>query len=180
MSIRRRPARIIAATLVACGVLAASAAAVFTSFSGKAQIAMYNGTETVGGAPINSVAWIPVLNASTTVTVPLNNVYLFNARFTAESRCFGAAGGYCRVRVVAVNTATGAITEFHPQSGVDFHFDTDVPGAADVDLSESHAVERMLWLPAGQYRIRAERSVNNMATFFEIDDWHYAVETSQT
>jgi hypothetical protein len=176
----RNTVRIAVATTIACGAVAAAAIAAPTFNDGKAQIEMRNVAEPIGGAATNSVAWIPVPNASASVSVPLNATHLFNARFTTESRCFGAAGGYCRVRVVAFNAVTGAVTEFHPQSGFDFQFDTDVPGAADVDLKESHAMERSLKLPAGQYRVRAEWSVNNMNTWFEIDDWHFALESSQS
>ena len=173
---RRSIARIAAAALVASGLFAATSSAWLAS-SGGAQLDMTNRTETVAIAS-NSVAWIPVGGASVTVTVPAGTTQLFNARFTAESKCYGTGSGICRARMVAWNTANPSGTEMAPISGVDFAFDTDVPGAADVDGAEAKSMERSIRLSAGTYRIVAERSVNNVATTSVLDDWHFAVERS--
>jgi hypothetical protein len=165
----RRSATIAAATILAIGALAGTAAAVVLSAGGP-QISMQNTWDTLPSAT-NSTAWVDLPGSN----VPVNNAHLINARFTAESKCNGPASGACRVRIIADN---GAIVELDPASGADFSFDTDLPGAGEVDALEGHAMERSRHLD-GAYNIRVQYAVTNAATMFTLDDWHFAVENSQ-
>jgi hypothetical protein len=169
----RRPATIAAATILAIGALAGTAAAVLSASSGAGQLHMENRGETAP-APAPGMAWVTLPGSE--IQVNANEGHLINARFTAESTCSSPAAGSCVVRIVADH---GMITELDPASGTDFAFDTDVVGAADADGAEAHAMERSRRLPAGNYDIRVEYAVTNAATVFTVDDWHFAVETSQ-
>lgn len=127
---------------------------------------------------INAAAW-------TTVTMDggANNYYVplsltsqrrVVGRFTAESDCYGAstASGYCPVRIVYQNTATGAITEFFPQVGTDFAFDTKDAGSS----WHSHAISRSVVLPAGNYRVYVQGYVTSAGVTLRLDDAHLEVE----
>jgi len=177
--IRRRPAAIIASTLAAVGVCAAVAIAAPLMSAGGAQLRMENRSETVATST-NSVAWINLSGPAGHVVVPVaaGTTRLINARFTGESNCNGPNSGYCRVRIIAFNTVTAAITELSPSDGLDFAFDSDAGGVAS-DLSEGNAIERSYRLPAGNWSIRVQYSVSNNTVQFILDDWHLAVESSQ-
>jgi hypothetical protein len=54
---------------------------------------------------------------------------------------------------------------------------TDVAGAATGE-QQSHAIERSLRLPAGNYVVYAQQAVTNNAVTLRLDDWHMAVEIS--
>ena len=177
--VRRRPAVITAAALTAIGLCAAIAVAAPLVTGGGTQLGMENRTETEQ-ALTSSVDWVdvsPVAIGHVPVFVLPGTTRLINARFSAESNCDGPQFGLCRVRIVAVNTGTGAITELNPASGLDFAFDTDAFGAA-TDFSEGNAVERSYRLPAGNWSIRVQFAVNNPTSVFRLDDWHFAVESS--
>jgi hypothetical protein len=148
----------------------------------------------VGGGTIQEVLIVRETAVSTTsstsfadipgtfqgITVPTGG-RLIMVRFSAESSCSGGAGTvWCSIRIMAQNTATGAITEMQPASGSDFAFDS-----RDQSVSwESHSMDRSLRLPAGSYIIRPQMAVvsPNPApgqTFFSIDDYSLTIEKAQ-
>jgi hypothetical protein len=173
----RRPLTIAAAALAFTGAFAATAAAVFTSSTGKAQVQMSNAAST-DASTTASTTWTPVTGSDVPMTLTASG--LINARFTAESSCSGAGNGWCSVRIVVYSVATGMFTELDPASGTDFAFDSDAAGAAD-DMWESNAIERSVRLPAGAYRFRVEQAVVPMSASTvssRLDDWHFAVEAS--
>jgi hypothetical protein len=159
-------------------LLAGTAAAVLTGGTGFQEIRIDVRGETAASSS-NSLVFVDVPGANVVVTVPAGASRLITARFSGETRCFGAAAaplGWCSLQIIATNAAGGTIF-FNPNSGVDFAFDTNPAGATD-DLWESHAMERFVRLPAGQYRIRLQRRVTNNTTSFWLDDWAFAVETN--
>jgi hypothetical protein len=169
----RRSATIVAATILAIGALAATAAAVVVGTDGGAQLGMHNRTDTTSYSTNNTV-WTNLPDAA---DVQLGEGHLINARFTAESKCSGPAAGTCVVRIIATN-ANGMI-ELDPPSGADFAFDTDLPGAGAADALEGHAMERSIRLGNnGPYTIRVQYAVTNANTTFTVDDLHFAVEES--
>jgi len=171
---RRRTSRIAAVTILAVLGFAGTAAAVLSLSAGGAQVRMDNRGETAPSFT-NSPAWVDLPGSAITVSVASGS-RLINARFTAESICRGANTGVCAVRIVAVTPA--GIIELDPASGLDFAFDSDVPGAVDADMAEAHAMERSRRLPQGTYSLRVQRAVTNNTVGFTVDDWHFAVETS--
>ena len=152
---RRRSSRIAAVAILAVLGLAGTAVAVLTASAGGAQLRMDNRGD---NAPsfTNSLAWVDLPGSAIPVGITSGS-RLVNARFTAESRCGGPNAGVCAVRIVAVSAA--GVVELDPVSGLDFAFDTDVPGAVDVDVSEAHAMERSRRLPVGSYSVRVQRAV---------------------
>lgn len=173
--ISRRSAAIAAAALLALGLFAATAAAVLTNSSGGTQVQMDNRADTDLQAT-KQLPWDSVVGADIFVTVP--NTRLINARFTAESRCYGQQGGKCTARIIAVNIATGAVTELDPASGPEFIFDAVTPDTYD-ETEEGHAMERSIRLPTGKYRVLVQYGVSIAEVVkFIVDDWHFAVETS--
>jgi hypothetical protein len=171
----RRPAMIAAATILAIGALAGTAAAVLTTSIGGPQVSMQNrGDDAPTASPAAAMTWVNLPGSGINVNADSK---LVNARFTAESTCNGDGSGVCAVRIIAVDPM-GAITPLDPASGMDFGFDTDVAGASD-DGAEAHAMERSRRLQAGPYTIRVQYAVTNAGTTFTLDDWDHTVELSQ-
>ena len=179
----RRSAAITATALVAAGAFTAIAGALpALQSSGTTQLGMVNKSD---GAPQStaSVAWVPLLEAVGTplgipVTVPVGKRVLVNARFTAESMCYGPAGAMCRARIVAVGPAAVPV-ELQPATGTDYHFDTAFPAPTGNIDKEGHAMERSIVLSAaGVHTVRVHFAVNNAAALFTLDEWHLAVETT--
>lgn len=171
----RRPAVLVAAVTLALTACATTAYAVFST-NGKSQISIHNAAEMAG--PANSPAvWTLVPNSTLDVNVPAMTQRLANARFTAETRCQGPNFGFCRVKIMS--SGPDGVHELHPQSGADFAFDTDVPGAVDVDWYEPGAIERnRRLLQSGPYRFWVEYLVTDAMTIFSLDEWHFTVEVS--
>jgi hypothetical protein len=137
------------------------------------------------GAAVSKVAVVTETNAQTTsstsyvdlpgaavgITVPAGKTQLVQARFTAESYCFGPNSfNWCTVQIVAVGTS--GTTQMLPDSGFDFAF--DAVGAAD-DAWEGHAMDRTLVLGPGTYIIKAQWAVTDAASTFRLDDWSFSV-----
>jgi hypothetical protein len=173
-TIRRRPALIAAAALLAIGASAGVAIAVPSGSFGQGQVRMDNRGET-GVFNTNMVAWQTLPNSQVPLAIP-DQTRVVNARFTAGSTCFGPAGEWCRTRIVVEDPA-GVITELDPVDGINYHWDSAAPGTGNVDR-EGHAMERSRRLAPGNYVLRVEWSVSNANTLFTLGHWHLAVETS--
>jgi hypothetical protein len=175
-------AGIVAGALLVTGVLTGTAAAVLTTDAGGAQIRVDKRTDNVART-MNATAWQDLPGANVVVAVPANQSRLYDVPFYAESRCIwpNGTGGWCSVRIIATNIATGASVELNPAAGIDYAFDSDVSGAVD-DFHEGHGMERSRRLFGGpngaQYRIRVQWAVTNANVFFTLDDWHLAVHTN--
>ena len=171
----KRVAIVIAALSLA---LTATATAVITSTKGGLQVSVDKRTGDTPSSTSNNMAWSEINGASVVVSVPAGQSRLYDVPFYAESQCSGPMGGTCAVRIVALNLDTGVPIELSPASGLDFAFDTDVPGAPD-DLREAHAMERSARLTADDdgtdYQIEVHYRVTNNQTVFTLDDWHLAV-----
>ena len=126
----------------------------------------------------SSTSFVNIPNTQVGVVVPTRD-RLIMARFSAESACWGSAGGWCSIRIVAQNNATGAITELQPASGTDFAFDSPNQGRETVASWESHSMDRSIRLAAGSYTIRAEWAFVGGSpglSNFRIDDYSLTVE----
>ena len=175
---RKRKLRRLAIAIAALFALTGgTAAAVITSTKGGLQVSVDKRTSDLPSSTSNQF-WSDVNGASVLVSVPAGQSRLYDVPFYAESQCSGPMGGTCAVRIVALNLDTNVLTELSPQSGIDFAFDTDVPGAPD-DLREGHAMERSARLAADNdgtdYQIEVQYAVTNNQTTFTLDDWHLAV-----
>jgi hypothetical protein len=113
------------------------------------------------------------------VVVPTGTTRLVMARFSAESVCYGSFGGWCTIRIVAQNNATGAITELQPVSG-NFAFDSPDGTPAEINW-ESHSMDRSIRLAAGTYTIRSQWAFVDPSpgSNFRIDDYSLTVERAQ-
>ena len=130
---------------------------------------------------INTTTWTNVsMDGGTSnyyVPLSLTSSRRVVGRFTAESACYGGTGSYyCPVRIVYQNTATGAITEFYPQVGTDFAFDSNNNGAETASSWESHAISRSVVLPAGNYRVYVQGAVTGANVTLRLDDAQLEVE----
>ena len=181
MRIRRSTIIATTAILATCGLAAVALALPAVTTSGTTQLGMVNKSDTASQAT-SSVAWVSLLEAAATslgvpVVVPDGKRVLVNARFTAETTCYGPAGNGCRARIIVV-APTGAIIELNPASGADYYMDTAFPAPNGAIDHEGHAMERSIILGQGTYTLRVQRSVTNAAVLFTLDDWHLAVETT--
>jgi hypothetical protein len=171
--IPRQPAAVAAATILALGAFAGTAAAVLTGSSGTSQLHMDNRGDTAE-QNTSSIVWKDL--AGSEILVKAHESHLVNARFTAESKCYNG-GARCAVRIVAVHAGTGAVTELDPANGMDFAFDSVTPGVHD-ETGEAHAMERSRRLDVGKYWLRVQFAVTDPTTKFRLTNWHFAVETS--
>jgi hypothetical protein len=130
-----------------------------------------------------STSFVDIPNTQVGINVPAGTTRLIMARFSAESRCVGGSGFpqlyNCSMRIVAVNTATGALTELQPATGRDFVFDSTDANTETIGSWESHSMDRSLRLDAGSYRIKPQAAVSSSATFFSLDDYSFTVERAQ-
>ena len=177
-----RRASVVIGALIATIAITGTAAAVLTSNAGGAQLRVDKRADNAPSTT-SSTAFVDLPGANAVVAVPANQSRLYDVPFFAESRCAGpGGGGWCSVRIIATNIATGGSVELNPQAGLDYAFDSDMAGAAD-DLYEGHGMERSIRLPGGpngaQYRIRVQYAVTNATIGFRLDDWHLAVITNQ-
>jgi hypothetical protein len=172
---------IVIGAILLTGALAAAATAVLTADPGGAQVRVEKRTNNVPTST-SSTVFTDLPGANVVVAVPANASRLFDVPFFAESKCAGpGGGGWCSVRIIATNIATGASVELNPMTGLDYAFDSDMAAAAD-DLWEGHGMERSRRLPGGpsgaNYRIRVQFAVTNNTIAFTLDDWHLAVQTN--
>jgi hypothetical protein len=127
----------------------------------------------------NSPSFVNIPNTQVGVVVPSGTTRLVMARFSAESVCWGSWGGWCSIRIVAQNNATGAFTEMQPASGEDFAFDSTDQNQ-ETELSwESHSMDRSIRLTAGSYTIRPQwefQGASRDLSHFELDDYSLTVE----
>jgi hypothetical protein len=87
-----------------------------------------------------AAGFIPVPNAVCTVPILPGRTALINARFHAESACFGgAAGGWCSTRIL-IGGVPGEPNE--PGASFDFAFDSTDSGDETVTSWEARAMER--------------------------------------
>ena len=163
---------LVVGALFVTGALTGSAFALLGG-AGGSQVRIDTRTETAANVS-NVAAYGDLPGAAVTVSVPAGQSRLISAAFTAESQCSGNGSGYCSVRIIATNVATGGTVELNPASGLDYAFDSDQGGSAQ-DLWEGHAMDRSIRLPGGTYRIRVQRRVTVNTVTFRLDDWHLAV-----
>jgi hypothetical protein len=114
----------------------------------------------------NDTSFTDLPGADETITVPTGETARLYVWFTAESRCTGASGTWCSVRV----TVDG--NEIEPAAGSDFAFDS-----ASTDLYESHAIVRVSGtLTAGSHSVKVQGRTTSASTTLRLDDWAMVVQ----
>ena len=135
---------------------------------------------------LNSTSWVDLPGATAAVSGVGNQLVL--ARFSAESYCTGAVGGYCSVRILARGE------EMHPKAGCNFAFDSVAAGgtatppestdpgaeapetAAAAASSESQSMDRSIVRLGGQTVVKVQVRSMAGATDFRLDDWSLTIE----
>jgi hypothetical protein len=172
---RRRSFTVLIGALVAVLLFAGTAVGVLVTFSGGTDLATQARSQT-SQTNTSSQSFSTLLGSSLTYSVPSGGRF-FDARSTGESLCSGTANNICIVRVVARNTATGAIVELHPRASSDFAFDQ--VSSSGNDLNEAHAMERFVRLSSGSWTFSVQIRVSNVNSTFSIDDWSFVVDERQ-
>jgi len=151
---------------------AGAAQAVLTGQTGGSAISTTIATQT-NGWPLpaaSSGVWVNVPGMVRPVTVGSGTTRLLVADYNAESLCTGS--GWCSVRIVAINSA-GGVTEFHPQSGTDFAFDSDG------DNWSSHSIKRSIRVGAGTWRVQVQAARvagSSTSPAFRLDEHFFDVD----
>jgi hypothetical protein len=121
-----------------------------------------------------SLPWVDLPGAQLTFTVPAGEKDLFDARFAAESVCWGTSG-WCSVRIVINDTI-----EMLPAVGFDFAFDATDGGTASSGSWESHATERSKLISAGSspvpVTIKVQYATTDSGISLRLDDWQFTVQ----
>lgn len=160
---------VIAGVTVGVLLIGTVASALVTGQSGRDTVRQYFKHQTT--ATLHSSPTFANVGSAVQI-LTISNPRVINARFSAETACTGVSG-YCSVRIVVVDAATGARTELDPAAAYDFAIDT----AGSTDNWEGHAIERTSGiLPAGTYRVRVQAAVVSGAANLRLDDWTLAVE----
>jgi hypothetical protein len=169
--VRARLLRVLASVAVAVGSVAPVSAA--TTESAAAGFHQIKKVREKVATQTNSTTWVNVPGASAVFYSPANHRDLWNARFTAESACYGGAG-WCSVRILLNGV------EMEPSSGTDFAYDSTDANTKSSSSWQSHAMERsrpFLSGLIGQFvTVQVQYAVTNAAITFRLDDWHLAVE----
>ncbi|NRQ38741.1 hypothetical protein HII36_43990 [Nonomuraea sp. NN258] len=167
-----RLVKIVSAAAALSGVLAltvTAAQAVSSSQSGTHTSVQHFAGESSPWTAQTIGAWGNIPTAAVNITVPAGTTRFVDARFTAESLCVGAAGAWCSVRIVAVNSA-GTTIELQPVASTDYKFDT--PDGAE----EARALERFSpSLAPGSYTVRVQALRISGISQFVLDDYAFAV-----
>jgi len=175
----RRTILLLASVAVALILASGTAFALLTIASGGSIERVQIARET-SSTITNNVAFNDVPGAAVSVSVPAGSTRLIMARFSAESACYGGAGAqYCKARIVAVNAATGAVTELSPKSGSNFAFDSTDSVTETSASWEGHSMDRSDRLDAGDYRVMVQQAVSDAAVTFWLDDYSLTVERAQ-
>jgi len=169
----RTTAALTVGAILACGAFAGIAFS--DSSTGNAQFLMENRSDTSPSSS-NSTAWATLPGSQVSVGIFALGTRLVNARFTAESSCVGS-GGICRVRLIALRD-NGIVFELSPIAGDEFAFDSADSTSTRSAVGEGHAMERSRRLPQGNYQVLVQYSISSPSASFELDDWHFAVESS--
>jgi hypothetical protein len=123
---------------------------------------------------INSTTWVDLPGATLKFTVPAKQTNVFNARYTAESVCYGGPG-WCSVRILMNGVETA------PVVGIDFAFDSTSDGTASSEGWKGHAVDRSKIVTNNgtapvTVTVLVQYSVTDSSINFRLDDWQFTVE----
>ena len=171
--------------LIGTGLVAAVAAGADSVQSlqagGVSQVKVKTGPGplTIGDPAHPLTGWIPIPNASATITVPAGKQAVFVARLSAHTLCQYRYD--CDVRITVNGTA------MQPDDG---QFDAtanydgaDLFASANDDVSQNHVrtmVRAAGPYPAGKYTIRAETYLfspgDPQTAVLELRDWQFQVE----
>ena len=148
--------------------LATSALAAITH-TGKAVNQVTVVTES-GTSSTGSTAFTDLPGASAVVKVPAGKTQLVQARFGAQSICFGNIGfSWCAIRLMADGV------EMLPADGNNFAFDsTATNGQADT-FFKALSMDRTLLLGPGTHTISAQWAVKDSGLSFQLDNWSLTV-----
>src|SRR5262249_16369970 len=109
-----------------------------------------------------STAFQNLSGTTATITVPVSQVQLVQAEFSADSTCQGAfAENFCRVQILADGS------EMNPIAARDFAFDG--VGTAN-DYYERQPMQRSVLLGPGKHTIRVQAAVTLSGITFFLDD----------
>lgn len=154
---RRRAAVVAALAAAILGVGVGVAAAATTGHSGTSITRVSVLTQNAA-ALYTSTAWTNVGS----VGVFAGPGQFIDARFTAESACYGAAAGWCSVRILIDGV------EAEPVVGTDFAFDDAGPATA----FESHSVERVHTVTtSGTHTVTVQAASVGGTLTDRLDDW---------
>ena len=116
---------------------------------------------------LGSTSFQNVIGATATITVPVGQVQLVEADFSADSTCQGSfAENFCRLQILADGVEMG------PVAVGDFAFDG--VGNAD-DFYEAHGMQRSILLGPGTHTIQVQGAVTLSGMSFFFDDWSLTI-----
>jgi hypothetical protein len=125
-------------------------------------------TNTTAPFFVTSGSFTTVTTESVTIPTSLNQA-LIVARFSGESLCSGASGGFCSVRILVDGV------EMNPADSATYGFDS--PGDDPLGGNSSERTSGILL--AGTHIVTVQAAVLNGATQFGIDDWQLTLEVWQ-
>ncbi len=125
----------------------------------------------------NSVTFVDVPRAVTTVSVPTGQRGVILARFSGSTSCHARTAritGSCAVRIL-INAA-----EAEPAVGLNFAFDSTTPGQETSVSMESHSMDRALTVGPGTYTVKAQWATTSPNIEFQRGAWSLTVQKVRT
>lgn len=154
---RRAAVVALATAILGVGVGAGVAVAATTAHSGTSVTRVSVLTQNAATL-YSSTAWTTVGSVGVYATAG----QFIDARFTAESACYGATSGWCSVRILIDGI------EAEPAVGTDFAFDD----AGTATGWESHSVERVHTVTtSGTHTVTVQAASVSGALTDRLDDW---------
>ncbi|HVQ96946.1 MAG TPA: hypothetical protein VMU51_38380 [Mycobacteriales bacterium] len=127
------------------------------------------GTQNATAWNTGSPHWVDLPGATATFNPLAIGTVTFNAVFSGETLCTGAATTWCSYRVV-VQSAAGT-SELKPAAGTDF-----VLATAGAPVGNQSVQRTSQSFPGGAgYTIKAQFAVVGTGTVVTVDDWNFTV-----
>ena len=153
--------------LTALGLVTPALAAVTQTGKAVNQVTVVTESEI---SNTSSTTFSDLPGASVTIKVPAGKFQLVQARFSAESICFGNVGfSWCSIRILADGN------EMLPTNGINFAFDSTATNAQPDAFFKGLSMDRTLVLGPGTHTISAQWAVRNSGLSFQLSDWTFTV-----
>ena len=163
--------RLIVVAALATAVAALTGLAARSALAGSVTVTKTAGAvvnvKALGSTDSTSVigfsGWTDLPGSATVIAVPAGHTMLVNARFTAETACYGSSS-ICPIQVLIGGVPAG------PANGSNVDFDSSEGGTESSASWEAHSIDRSLILGPGSYPVKVQALAFAGATF-ELRNW---------
>lgn len=175
---RRRPTKIVVATLASAGLLAGGLVGGIALADHQPGHVTFTG----GGITAHRVAtgdqifdttatntWQTLPGSTLSYPVPSGTVRLVTAEYTAEAHGRNGTGG-CAARIITRKSGSTTLSELYPRAGVDFIW------TRNENVARAHAMSRSIRVASGTRYFAVQIQASTADTLIcRLDDWHFQI-----